>query len=171
MRRILVILAFLFIGCNANSEPSINVKFNYLLLDRDNDVSAFGSCGVVGVRYVKVMIGDDIDNDRMLENNEILSQDVADCNQYDEDGDGSINHIDEVGLFSGTLAEGTYDLFAVEFLSEDMNPLPWQPFSPFSNETRISFNARNIIISSDVVFVSFPGDENQTPVKELQAYF
>lgn len=161
-------------GCLIFFDTTGDVEFSYVLLlpDANGQIIAATDCEQVGVDSVRFMVGDDFDNDGILDDDEIQDESLSFCNQLDFDGDGFLNgDAGEFGLFEGTIFGGFYGLFAVEFHDSFGDAIPWETFDVNTNFTRFSFGGGININSNAINIIPFEGDAAQTNAEELQAFF
>ena len=125
------------VGCGDEIEPAPTgeVSFLYQLFDGggvDIDSCTF-SAGTLAT--VRLLLGDDLNDDGVLDDDEIVTQGESACNQSTE-----------LGSFGPVLVEaGDYSIFAVELIGDDGALIRW--FAPVNNApflTRNSF-ARGVV--------------------------
>lgn len=166
-------------GCenNCTFTATGTVEFSYVLLQNDGagNVVAADNCADAGVSEVRLMIGNELTADGVLDDNEIILDGIVDCNQLDN-GDGILEQ-NEFGLYSLDFFTGGRDIFAVEFLDAGGAAIPWQTFDVNQNFTRFSFGGGINILEGVINLLVFAGDadpNNNIPDQldgELQSFF
>src|SRR5690606_21071635 len=116
-----------------------DVVFDYVILEPDGaggfvapdcDFSAFG------VDAIRLLVGDDLNFNGILDDNEVQEQFATACNQFDINGDGVID-AGELGLYGPVaFSADFFDLFAIEVLDFNGNPILWEPFDSTDEATR-----------------------------------
>jgi hypothetical protein len=137
-----------------------DVSFDYALLAPDpnnnNEIVAF-DCDTLGVDRIRILLGDDLDANLVLDDNEVQIQADATCNQFDANNDG-VTDADEIGFFGpATVDADFYDLFAVEVVDAAGALVPWQTFDVNQNFTRFSFSGGIDVLADVNNIIQFNG--------------
>jgi hypothetical protein len=150
------------VGCGDEIEPAPTgeVSFLYQLFDGggvDIDSCTF-SAGTLAT--VRLLLGDDLNNNGVLDDAEIVTQGESACNQSAE-----------LGSFGPVLVEaGDYSIFAVELVGDDGALIRW--FAPVNNApflTRNSFGRTVTVTGDDGAVILF--DDLGSVNFELQITF
>lgn len=171
-----------FDGCSGacTVEQVGNIAFEYVILALDpvsGNIVAASTCDdpvlPTPIANAQLLVGDDLNLDGILDNNEILQDAFAVCDQFDEPISGTPGTIEpgEFGFFGESFFVGSFDLFAVEFLDANGNPLPWQTFDIDQNFTRFSFSGGITVPVNDIFVIEFQGDVGSQVDIELQTFF
>jgi hypothetical protein len=137
------LLAVATSGCVDDNRPppgldTGSVQFDYVLLEPDprTGLPVANDCATLGVSELRFSVGDDLNNNGVLDDAEVVEFADAPCNQLgDVNGDGAVDRT-EIGQFVGLdFTADTYSSFSVEVLSERGNPIPWQTFDSQPGQT------------------------------------
>jgi hypothetical protein len=149
------------------------VAFSYVLLNRASDSTLVpltcAEAGTAGVTGVRLLLGDDRNENHTLEDAEILEQEQLPCNQADGNHDNIIEAGERGRFDSPDVAAGSYGLFAIE-VTKDTTLVPWATFDVEVPATRVAFAAgANVKAGSTALELTFAGDTSQL-AKELQVF-
>jgi hypothetical protein len=165
---------FILAGCNGGRG---GVEFDYVLLVPDpnvvDGVIAVTSCADVGVDAVRFAIGDDLNDDGILDEAEEIDGFEQFCNQNDDNGDGVIDE-NELGkvLVNRQLDTALYDSFSISFLDAAGDFVLWAQAPVAGAEAQtFTFQGANgtEITRGDILFLDFDGAGQVAT--ERQAFF
>jgi cysteine-rich repeat protein len=167
-----------FDGCatNCTVEQAGNILFEYVILAFDSNFGqlvAASTCNdpslQTPIAEIRLLVGDDINLNSTLDDNEIAQDAFSICDQNDLDGDGTIE-AGEFGFYGQGFFAGSFELFAIEYLDDAGNTIPWQTFNENQNFTRFSFSGGITIPANNDFIIVFQGDGSQVG-DELQSFF
>jgi hypothetical protein len=132
-------------------------------------VSTPSNCEDLGITAIRFMLGNDLNQNQTLEDNEILEEETRDCNQRDDNGDGGLSS-EELGLFTVVSFTPTdYELFAVELRDIEGQTPDFHTFDSPTAAARFSFGGGVAIKNRLKNVIQFAGDAQQLS-GELQIF-
>jgi hypothetical protein len=166
MQKNFALLALFAASCTGTS-----LQFIYSVQQRDaaGIVSTPANCEDLGITALRFMLGNDLNQNQTLEDDEILAEETRDCNQRDDNGDGSLSE-EELGLFTVVSFEPTdYDLFAIELRDIEGQTPEFHTFDSAAGASRFSFGGGIEIQKRLKNVIQFAGDPQQIS-GELQIF-
>ncbi len=121
MSRSIAVLCAL-VGC-APSEGGLQLSYG---LYRSDGTTPARNCFDIQVSQIRVIIGNDENRNRQLEEEEMIGRALADCNQSDADQNGQLSLAD-LGLFetpSDRLPTGEFDTMLIELAAIGEGTVP-----------------------------------------------
>ena len=167
MRNQLLTLNILF--CTACTGTSLQFKYSVQQLDAAGQRLTPESCESMGLTAIRFMLGNDLNQNQTLEDDEILSEETRDCNQRDDNADGGLS-AEELGLFTVVSFDPiSYDMFAVELRDIEGQTPSFKTFDNTSGAARFSFGGGIQIKPHFNNSIQFAGDTQQLD-GELQLF-
>jgi hypothetical protein len=153
----LTLFALLTGSCTSTS---LQFEYSVQQLDATGERLTPKSCEAIGLTAIRLMLGNDLNQNQTLEDEEILEEQTRDCNQRDDNNDGALS-VEELGLFTAvSLSAASYDLFAVELGDGEGQALKVKTFDSIDGATRFSFGRIQIRQRLNNV-IQFTGDPEQ----------
>jgi hypothetical protein len=156
-------------GCGGGGQNQEfgTVIFDYVLVDNDGAGNALiGDCNFHGVEFLRFSMGDDLDGNGELDEDEEAEFLTAGCNQSgDLDGDGALLADGELGQFDNNFTADSYTSFAIQAIDFNGNPIFWSFAGVVSD--KFTFNDGITIAPNTDNLIPFVGDANQQG-QELQ---
>lgn len=167
MRSKLITLCTLLAGSCTGT--SLQFEYSVQQLDASGQRITPTSCEDLGLTAIRFMLGNDLNQDQILEDDEILEEETRDCNQRDDNGDGALS-AEELGLFTVVSFNPiSYDLFAVELRDIEGQTPNFKTFDNADGATRFSFGGGIQIKKRLNNVIQFAGDSQQLD-GELQLF-
>ena len=158
MRSKLTLIALLAGSCTGTS---LQFEYSVQELDAIGQRLTPSSCEDMGLTAIRFMLGNDLNQNQTLEDDEILEEQTRDCNQRDDNADGALS-AEELGLFTVVSFNPVpYDLFAVELRYFEGQTPSFKTFDSLSGATRFSFGGGIQIKKRLNNVIQFAGDTQQ----------
>jgi hypothetical protein len=166
MRSKLTLLALLAGSCTGTS---LQFEYSVQQLDANGQRLTPSSCEDMGLTAIRFMLGNDLNQNQTLEDDEILEEQTRDCNQRDDNADGALS-AEELGLFTVVSFNAiSYELFAVELRDIEGQAPNIKTFDNINGATRFSFGGGIQIKQRRNNIIQFTGDAQQLD-GELQLF-
>jgi hypothetical protein len=155
----------------AGSCTGTSLQFQYSVqqLDASGQRVTPESCEALGLTAIRFMLGNDLNQNQTLEDDEIIEEQTRDCNQRDDNSDGALS-AEELGLFTVvSFNPVSYELFAVELRDIEGQTPDFKTFDNLDGATRFSFGGSIQIKQRRNNVIQFAGDAQQLD-GELQLF-
>jgi hypothetical protein len=162
----ITLCAFLSAACTGTS---LQFEYSVQQLDASGQSITPESCEAMGLTAIRLMLGNDLNQNQTLEDDEIIAEQTRDCNQRDDNSDGSLSQ-EELGLFTVVSFDPIeYDMFAVELRDIEGQSPNFKTFDNTSGAARFSFGGGIEIKKRLNNVIQFAGNTQQLD-GELQIF-